>query len=60
MNKVENRITFKIKVLTHGTMTLLRSTISKIEKDENMPYLEITEVVFRHRKVAYNSYQQNC
>ena len=40
-------------------MNLLGSTISKIEKDENMPYLEITEVVFRHCNVDYNSYQQN-
>ena len=47
-NKLENRITFKIKtgyyleLLTSKTMKLLRSTKSKIEKDkngENIPYL---------------------
>ena len=53
-NKIENRITFKIKtgyyveLLTLGTMKLLESTKSKITKDkngENVPYLEITEAV---------------
>ena len=49
-NKIENRITFKIKngycleLLTPETMKLLRSTESKINKDkngENVPHLEI-------------------
>ena len=47
MNKIENRITFKIKtgyyleLLTPETMELLGSTKSKItfdEKGENVPY----------------------
>ena len=43
-------------------MKLLGSTKSKITKDkngENVPYLEITEVVLIHCDVANNSYQQN-
>ena len=43
-------------------MKLLGRAESKITKDknvENVPYLEIAEVVIIHRKVANNSYQQN-
>ena len=40
-------------------MKLLGSTESKITKDENVPYLEITEVVLMHCNVVNNSYQQN-
>ena len=63
-NKTENRITFKIKtgyyleLLTPKTIKLLGSTKSKIAKNENgenVPYLEITEVVL-HCKVVNNSY----
>ena len=42
-------------------MKLLGSTKSKItknEKGENVPYLEITEVVLIHCNVVNNSYQQ--
>ena len=68
VNKLENRITFKIKtgyyleLLTPGTMKLLRSTHRKITKDingENVSYLEITEVVLIDCYVVNNSYQQN-
>ena len=54
VNKVENRIIFKIKngyyleLLTPETMKLLGSTESKIIKDkdgENVPHLEIVELV---------------
>ena len=54
VNKTENRFTFKIKtgyyleILTPETMKLLGSTEKKITKDKNgedVPYLEITEVV---------------
>ena len=43
-------------------MKLIRSTkrqITKKENDENVPYLEITEVVLIHFNVVNNSYQQN-
>ena len=67
-NKIENRITFKIKtgyyleVLIPETMKILGSTKSKITKNqngENFPYLEITEAVLIHCNVVNNSYQQN-
>ena len=54
INKTENRIKFRVKtgfyldLLTPERMKLLRSTKSKITKDEsgeNVPHLEITEVV---------------
>ena len=68
-NKIENRITFKIKTgyylelfLTPQTLKLLGSTTSKIIKDkngENVPYLEIKKVVLIRCNVVNNSYQQN-
>ena len=57
INKIENRITFKIKngyyleLLTPETMKLLGSTESKITKDkngENAPHLEIVQLVLVH------------
>ena len=68
VNKIENRITFKIKngysleLLTPETMKLLGSTKNKITKDkngENVPHLEITEVVLVHYNIANNDYKQN-
>ena len=68
INKIKNRITFKIKaryyleLLTPETMKLLRSRKSKIAKDENgenIPHLEITEVVLIHCNIVNNDYQQN-
>ena len=43
-------------------MKLLGSSKNKITKDkngENIPYLEITDVVLIHCNVVNNSYQQN-
>ena len=57
INRIENRITFKIKngyyleLLTPKTMKLFGSTESKITKDktsENVPHLEIVELVLVH------------
>ena len=68
VNRTENRITFKIKngyyleLLTTKTMKLLGSTESKITKDkngENLPHLEIVEVVLVHCNLVNNDYQQN-
>ena len=68
LNKIENRITFKIKtgyyleVLTPETMKLLGSTVSKITKDkngENIPHIEIVELVLVHCNLVNNDYQQN-
>ena len=61
-------MTFKIKMghhlklLTPETMDLIGSTKSKITKNkngENVPHLEITEVVLKHCNVVNNSYEQN-
>ena len=66
MNKIENKNTFKIKtwyyleILAPLTMKLLGSTKSKITKNENgenVPYLEITEVVLINCIVVNNSFQ---
>ena len=68
VNKIENRITFKIKdgytfeLLTPETMKLLGSTKTKITKDknsENVPHLEITDVVLVHCNIVNNDYQHN-
>ena len=68
VNKIENRITFKIKngysleLLTPETMKLLGSTENKITKDkngENVPHLEIKEVVLVHCNIVNNDYQQD-
>ena len=66
VNKIENRITFKIKtgyyveLLLSETMKLLGSTKSKINKDrygENVSPLEITEVLEVHCNIVNNDYQ---
>ena len=68
VNKIENRITFKIKdgysleVITLETMKLLGSTKNKISEDkngENVPHQEITEVVLVHYNMVSNDYQQD-
>ena len=68
VNKIEDRITFEIQtsfyleLLTPDTMKLLGSTESKITKDkngENVPHLEITEVIVVHCNIVNNDYQQN-
>ena len=67
-NKIENRITFKIKtgyylrLLIPEAMKLLGSTTGKITKDkngENVPHLEITEVVLVHCNIVNNDYQHD-
>ena len=66
INRIENRITFKIEngyyleLLTPETMKLLGSTESKINKDkngENVPHLEVVELVLVHCNLANNDYQ---
>ena len=69
VNKIENRITFKTKdgysleLLTPERMKLLGSTENKVTEDknsENVPHLEITEVVLVHCNIVNNDYQQGC
>ena len=68
VNKIENRVTFKIKngysleLLTPETLKLLGSTENKITKDKigkNLPHPEITEVVLVHCNIVNNDYQQD-
>ena len=65
VNKIENRITLKIKVgyylelLILETIKLLGGTKSKITKDENyenVPHLEITEIELVTCNIANNDY----
>ena len=68
INRIENRITFKIKsgyyleLLTPETMKLLGSPESKLTKDkngENVPCLEVVELVLVHCNLFNNDYQQD-
>ena len=68
INKIENRITFKIKsgyyleLLTPETMKSLGSTESKVTKDkngENFPHLEVFELVLAHCNLVNNDYPQD-
>ena len=68
INKTENRITFRIKngysleLLTPETRKLLGSTeneITKYKNCENVPHLEITEVVLVNCNIVNNDYQQD-
>ena len=71
VNRSENRITFKIKsgyyldyleLLTPETMKLFGSTENKITKDkngENVPHLEVVELVLIHCNIVSNDYQQD-
>ena len=68
INKIENRITFKIKkkyyleLLIPQTMILIGSTKSKVttnKNGENVSHLEITELVLMHCNIVNNDYQQD-
>ena len=66
VNKIENRITLKIKtvyyldLLTPETKKILaktKSNITKDENDQNVLYLEMTEVVLVHCNIVIDNYQ---
>ena len=68
VNKIKNRTAFKIKkgysleILKKETMKLLGNTKNKITKDkngENIPHLEITEVVLVHCNMVNNDYRND-
>ena len=68
VNKIENRITFKIKagyyieLLTPETMKLIGSTKNKIVRNkngENVQHLEITETVLVHCDIVNNDYHED-
>ena len=53
---------YHLELLTPETMKLLGSTKTKITKDkngENVPHLEITEVVLLHCNIVNSNYQQD-
>ena len=65
VNKIEKRITFKIKtgyyleLLTSETIKLVGSNKNKITKDkngENLPNLEINEVILLHCNIVNDDY----
>ena len=67
VNKIENRVTFKIKngysleILIPETTKLLGSTENKIpsfKNRENVPHLKITEVLLVHCNIVNNGCQQ--
>ena len=69
VNKIENRTKCKIKkgyyleLLTPETMKLLGSTKSKKTKNkigENVPHLEITEVVLVYYNIINDDYQRDA
>ena len=70
VNKVENRITFKIKtgyyleLLTSETIKKLpgstKSRIAKDENGENIPHLETAKkVILVHNIIVNNNYEQD-
>ena len=68
VNKIQNRITFKIKtghylkLLTSETVKLLGSTENKTTRNknrENISYLEIKEVILVHCNIVNKDYQQD-
>ena len=68
VNKTENRVTFKIKsgyyleLLTTETMKLPASVESKITRNkngENVPHLEVAELVLVHCNLVNYDYQQD-
>ena len=68
INKTKNRVTFKVtsgyynELLTPETMKLLGNTESKITKDkngENVPHLEVVELVLVHCNLVNNDYEQD-
>ena len=69
INKLENKITFKVKTentilenLIPKTMKLPGRTKTKITKNkngQNVPHLEISEVVLAHCNIVNNDYQQD-
>ena len=64
VNKMENRITFKneysLKLLTIKLLGSTENKIIKYKNSENLPHLEITEVVLVHCNIVNNDYQQDA
>ena len=59
---IKHHYRYSLELLTSEIMKLLGSTENKITKDknsENVPHLEITEVVLVHCNIVNNDYQQD-
>ena len=65
LNKIENRITFKIKtgyyfkLLTLQTVKLIGSIKTKDQDVQNVPCLEITKVALFHCNIVNSDYQHD-
>ena len=65
LNKIENRITFKIKtgyyfkLLTHQTVKLIGSIKTKDQDVQKVPCLEITKVALFHCNIVNSDYQHD-
>ena len=68
VSKIVNRITFRTKTVYYlnfsmsETLKLLESNTSKVNKNENcenVPHLEITDVVLVHCNVVNKDYQHD-
>ena len=60
--KLKADIILNLELLSPGTMELLRSTESKITKyknGQNVPHLEVVELVLVHCNLVNNDYQQH-
>ena len=53
VNKIQNRVTFKIKTVYHLELS------TKDKDGENVPQLEITEVILIHCNIVNNQYQHD-
>ena len=61
-NTFKTKTAYYLELLTPEIMELRGSTKSKVTKDENgenVPHLEITEVILVHCNIVNNHYQQN-
>ena len=64
VKKIKNKVIFEIKtgyyfeLLTHQTIKLVEN-ITKIKKGENVPHLEITEVILIHCDKVNDDYQHD-
>ena len=62
VNRIENRITFKRKTgyyLELSTTVNTENKIIKHKNGENVPHLEITEVLLIHCNIVNNDYQHD-
>ena len=59
VNKIKNRITFKIKKGYSLELSTKETKITKDKNGENVPHLEITEVVLVHCNMVNNDYQHD-